>query len=576
MATTVRNSQSTPSARRCGPGRSALALVMLALALAAPVRSFAVRMETTGSEPLSRETIEETLRATGAAEGAPGALAAAADSLARLYAAEGHPFARVEVAVAGSGADPILLVDVRKGPEVALRSVRLEGALSLPTDELLFGTGLSEGRPVVAADIERAAQALVEAYAEAGRPLATVRPLVERAPDDSVDVTFLVDEGRPVVFGPAVVTGNEATREEVLLREIGIEPGRPFSRDALDRARARLERTGLFSSVGEPTVAYFRTRSEAVPVFEVEEARVNRVLGALGYVPGDDRLSGAVEVALGNIAGTGRRAEVAWERLPGDERRAAFAYVEPWLFGAPIDVGVSGSQTVRDTISTVTEGDLTVSARLGERSRVAWSLGTERYVPGAGPDSPTGSVRTALAASLDAVDSVLNPTRGLELEVSVEYAAKEIDDTGGRERSGTLRAELTAYVPLSFRHTLAFRGSGGGVWSSEDDVPYHEELTLGGASSLRGYREEQFRGVRIVSGSAEYRYLVGRSSRLVAFVDAGHYRKDGPNSATDTKLGYGIGLRGATRFGIIAVDYGLGEGNSLLDGKLHVGFTRAF
>ena len=65
-------------------------------------------------------------------------------------------------------------------------------------------------------------------------------------------------------------------------------------------------------------------------------------------------------------------------------------------------------------------------------------------------------------------------------------------------------------------------------------------------------------------------------SRALAFVDVGYYFRGGSNPAKDTKLGYGIGLRAYTRLGIIGLDYGLGEGDRLLDGKLHVGLVREF
>jgi outer membrane protein insertion porin family len=548
-------------------------VVLIVVSSAPAGRAVPLPVDVRGDTVLGAGAFEEVLGDVGP-DGA--GLKAAVDSLLSLYVANARPFARIEAEIVSRAETSAILVVVREGEEARIGSVRFVGDTSVPEDELRRAAGLLPGRPLTPGALDAAARAVVDALGDAGRPLARVVPSAASAGGGHFDLSFDIDEGPPVVLGELVVVGTESTRDEVVRREAGLERGRPFARRDIEAARSRLERTGLFSAVREPTIVYAPATSEAVPVFELEEARVNRVLGALGYVPGDDRLSGAVEVALGNIAGTGRRAEVQWERLPGDERTASFSYVEPWIFGAPIDVGVAGEQTVRDTISTVTGGDLSVTSRLGERSRVSWSLGAERYVPGTGAESPTSSVRTALAAIFDATDSAWNPTRGVAMSASVEYAAKEVDDTGGRERSGTVGGTVSAFVPLSFRQTLALRASGAGVWSSESDVPFHEEIPLGGASTLRGYREAQFRGVRVVTASVEYRYLVGRASRVIAFVDAARFRRDGSNPATDTKLGYGIGLRGGTRFGIIAVDYGLGEGDSLLDGKLHVGFTRAF
>ena len=64
-----------------------------------------------------------------------------------------------------------------------------------------------------------------------------------------------------------------------------------------------------------------------------------------------------------------------WEQFRAGETEIAFSYTEPWLLGAPVDVSVAGAQSVRDTLYTTTEGDLSVAARVGNRTRLTWSLG---------------------------------------------------------------------------------------------------------------------------------------------------------------------------------------------------------
>jgi outer membrane protein insertion porin family len=213
---------------------------------------------------------------------------------------------------------------------------------------------------------------------------------------------------------------------------------------------------------------------------------------------------------------------------------------------------------------------------MGERTRVTWSVGGERYIPGEAGLSATTSTRTSMAARFDGTDVSVNPTRGAVVAGTIVYAAKKDVDTGERNRSGTLTVEGETYARLRPRHVIAVATRLAAITSTEADVPFHEELTLGGAGSLRGYREEQFRGTRTALGTLEYRYILGRRSRAIAFVDVGYYYRGGSDFAKGTKVGHGIGLRADTRLGIIAIDYGLGEGDGLLDGKLHVGLVREF
>lgn len=510
----------------------------------------------------------------------PAAVEAGVDSLVSLLAGRGHPFARVDVAWARAdgGVDVTVLVD--EGPAVTLGSLKFEGVRAIDLAHTMSRAASRPGAPVTARAVEEDIEALLEAYGEVGRPFASVAPrFAALGPDDRVALSFVVDEGVLVRLKDIVVSGNTTTRDGVVVREAGVERGEIVTASELARIRPRLERLGIFASVSDPVVAVDPATGLATIGIEVAERPTNSVIGALGYArteQGDEELTGRVEVALGNIAGTGRRASVDWVRPRPRETRIGFSYWEPWLLGAPIDVGVEGRQTVNDTIYTTTEGDLLVSARMGDRVRVTWSIGAERYVPGEESESTTTSVKTSIGASYDGTDVPGNPGSGTAAEATLEYAAKEEADGERETRSGTARVFAGTYLRLRPRHVVALEGRVAGIASTEDDVPFHELLVLGGADNLRGYREEQFRGTRTGVATLEYRYILGRHSRALAFLDAGYFYRGGPNSAKDTKLGYGIGLRSETRLGTISVDYGLGEGDGLLEGKLHVGLIRGF
>jgi outer membrane protein insertion porin family len=516
-------------------------------------------------------------------EGAPfdtAAVEAGADSLVSRLADLGHPFARVHVAWEPVGDDVAITVRVDEGPEVTLGDLTFEGASAIDLGRVMSRAASRPGAPLTTGAVEADIEAILSAYGEAGRPFAAIAPASAALdPDDRASLSFTVDEGLEVRLAGLVVSGNTTTRRSVIARETGLERGEIVTASKLARVRPRLERLGIFASVSEPIVAVDPSTGLATIGIEVAERPTNSILGALGYAPadeGDGELTGRVEVALGNIAGTGRRASVDWVRPRPRETRIGFSYWEPWLFGAPIDVGVEGRQAINDTIYTTTEGDLRVSARMGERVRVTWSIGAERYVPGRESESTTTSTRTSIGTSYDGTDVPGNPGSGIAAEATIEYAAKEEADGGGDQRAGTGRLFAGTYLRLRPRHVLALEGRLAGIASTEDDVPYHELLTLGGADNLRGYREEQFRGTRTAVATFEYRYILGRRSRAVAFLDVGYFYRGGANFAKDTKLGYGIGLRGETRLGTISLDYGLGEGDGLLEGKLHVGLIRGF
>jgi outer membrane protein insertion porin family len=568
----------------------------------APVAALPVSLiEVVGHESLSSREVEGILGGESDAPFDPSRLEARADSLLAALALLGRPLARVEITWSESVDGVHLAAFIREGPEVRLGrltvgsipsgDVRGDVRGDMPDDvpgdvradvrERAAGTSFHSGAVVTRVSLEAEIEELLSSYENEGYPFVSVVPGYAAIGDDGrVEIGLAVDTGLETRFGDIVVSGNAVTKDHVVRREVRIKRDEPYSETKLSRVRPRLERLGIFESVAEPLVAVDPLTGEATIGVEVSEGPANRIAGVLGYRPGvadeDGEITGLVEIELGNIAGTGRQASVEWENLRTDQTQIAFSYREPWLLGAPVDVGIEGAQTIRDTFYTTTEGDLFVTARMGDRTLVTWSVGAERYVPEGESESTTTSSRTALVADFDGTDAPANPTRGILLRAKLEYASKEKKDTGDQSNSATLALGGETFLRIRPRHVIAVGGRLSGITSGEDEVPFHELLVLGGATSLRGYREEQFRGTRTALGTLEYRVLLDRKSRVFVFVDVGYFFRDGRNSAKDTKLGYGIGLRGQTRLGIIGVDYGLGEGDGLLDGKLHVGLIREF
>lgn len=534
-----------------------------------------------GHETLSTRQIVQTVVPDRDAPFDAETVAAGIDSLIWELSLAGRPYARIEAGWREVDGRVELDLTIDEGPEARLAGLEFEGVRAVDPASLVPLMDLGLGSPITKGAVEEGVQAVLAHYERLGRPFASVRVTGARlAPDGGLVLTISVDEGMEARLAEVLVSGNDVTKDRVIVRESGLRVGEPLDLGAVSRVRSRLERLGLFDVVSEPVVAVDPANGAAAVGIEVSEGPANRISGALGYAPGaggaDGELTGRVYVALGNIAGTGRAAAVEWERVGEARTRIGFSYEEPWLLGAPIDVAVRGAQVVHDTVYTTTEADISVTARMGDRTRVTWSIGGERYVPGAADESTTTSYRTSLGAEFDGTDVPDNPRRGASVAGSIQYAAKREHSTDDRDRSGTFAVEAWLYLPVRSSQVVALGARGAGIASTEEDVPFHELLTLGGAGSLRGYREEQFRGTRTGLLSVEYRFILSRRARALAFVDVGYYYRGGSNFAKDTKLGYGIGLRGVTRLGIISLDYGLGEGDGLLDGKLHVGLIREF
>jgi outer membrane protein insertion porin family len=135
--------------------------------------------------------------------------------------------------------------------------------------------------------------------------------------------------------------------------------------------------------------------------------------------------------------------------------------------------------------------------------------------------------------------------------------------------------------PQDKRTTLAVRlrvGIAGGK------LPFFEQFFVGGAESLRGYREDRFWGSKMLLASAELRKPIAQSISGVVFIDYGDAWDAPPefsnlqigglsqSSGFAGNLGYGVGMRVATPIGNIRLDYGIGSEG----GRTHFSMGQAF
>ncbi len=168
----------------------------------------------------------------------------------------------------------------------------------------------------------------------------------------------------------------------------------------------------------------------------------------------------------------------------------------------------------------------------------------ERFLPETTPGLATQP--DVLVASLSADVSLATPEgrprRGGRYLGSISHFA----DRGGAGYAFNLaEADLRQYVPLmSARHVLVFRASGAFTTTSAgNEVPFYYLPTLGGGSSLRGFRDFRFHDRHSLLLQGEYRWFFSQFADAALFYDTGAIGSRFSDLARDGLSNYGIGLR---------------------------------
>jgi len=410
-----------------------------------------------------------------------------------------------------------------------------------------------------------------------------------------IDVILEIKKGPLVTIGSIVIKENILTKNKVILRETRLKIGDIYKQQEVMSARENLQKLGYFKSVAEPEITF--VKDKAILTFNVKEGNPNTIDGVIGYSPPvrvEERgyFTGRLLFTFPNLFGTGRFLEAYWEKKDQYSQSMHFGYKEPWLFGLPLNIGTRFRQDICDTTYVEREwrfsmeylpwSSFSISLGAGEKDILPDSLGSILYNL-----AQTKSLLLTLGIEYNTLDNPLNPRRGIRYHTIFTTGRKRNlgpdflrKQQNWKANVNTKRIQVDAETVVpTFGHQVFYFGfHGTEVKTGEPFVPLSDQVRFGGARTLRGYGEDAFRGSLVAWSNMEYRYLLGRYSRVFVFLDVGMYQRKERESGLikGTKMGYGFGVRLETRVGLFGIDFGLGQGDSLMRAKVHVGLVNKF
>lgn len=267
--------------------------------------------------------------------------------IASYYASNGYVDARVERVERDLRLDEdegrrslVLTVHVVEGVQYTYGGMVFEGNEVFSTEELArllrHRADQAVNRDVVAADFAR----VQDHYFENGYIFNLIE-LVEERDEQARSITFrvLIREADRAHIENIILSGNEKTRDHVLLRELPFEVGDVFNKTQILQGLRNLYNTQYFSAVTPDTPAGSAEGLMDV-VVTVEEQNTAAINFGLTIGGSDFPLAASVRWNERNLAGLGQTVGASLELSP-IRQSLSVEFVEPWLLGARWSGGVN-------------------------------------------------------------------------------------------------------------------------------------------------------------------------------------------------------------------------------------------
>ncbi len=523
----------------------------------------------------------------------PDILRHAAETIRDRYTAAGFLACNVAPSMLDLSEDSsftTIVFEIDEGARSVIGNILWVGNSTFPSPALSAESRLSPGDPFQRSSLEQALEMVLKRYESVGYPFAscTLVRLDERSEGNEhfVDVTIRVEEGQLMTIDEVRVEGNTSTKSDVVVREARLTPGELFDLEKAQKFRSRLQRLGIFAEVSDPQL--FLRKETGGLLVRVREGNTNTFDGVLGYIPGtvtgeDGHITGLVSVSMRNLFGTGRKMSFRWQREDRFSQELGFRYLEPWIFGLPANLGGGFFQRQQDTSYVRRAIDLKGDFLFSEEISFGLLFSSASVIPSSDflrqRVFRSSAITFGSEVDFDTRNEPVSPTEGLHARADYQYGRKKVTvppqfSSLVKERSDLQRItiDLEYYVGVFTRQVIALSWHGREIQGGF--VEESEMFRVGGASTLRGYRENQFLGSQVFWSNLEYRLLIAPRSFVYAFFDAGYYRRPGDDlrgiaKAESVPYGYGIGVQLETGLGIAGISFALGKGDSFSNGKIH-------
>jgi outer membrane protein insertion porin family len=397
--------------------------------------------------------------------------------------------------------------------------------------------------------------------------------------DSENNLVYEIVEGR---IESVEFKGLKAIKQFVLRRELSQKEGEALNSGLLKKDRERLLKLGYFSDVYAPNIQESLDGRDVKITYGVTEKKVN--LFDLGLEQERDLVVGFVRMDYNHMFQhtdlVSGKVQLSSEDQDFRVRSYTVRYEQPWVFNAlPVSIAcdiwkeykreyLSKDWVRSNVLENKREGaDIIFGVPLIRDMLSVSAVYKNEWVrpvnDSEGVFDPYKVKSIAAVIKYQSVEEWHNPKNGTYWDIGVERGGSlGVVDLGGLQFT-RYNFNAAKFIGITDKSTIGIHTSMGLFRPSDQNISTFEaeEYAIGGASSLRGYKETNpCRGLRKIQFNFEYRYDFSDSVQGVGFIDMGKAFDD----VWDFELrsfyrSFGVGVRFFTPVGPFRVDLAFGE-----------------
>jgi outer membrane protein insertion porin family len=494
-------------------------------------------------------------------------------------------FSEVSYKLTKTKTGAVLTFKVTENPVV--KEIKFPGMSQFKSSEVMDKLKIKVGSVFNTRDLREDIDLIRDLYLTKGYSRAKVGQ-VDLPTKESPVLTFNILEG---IINQIIITGNNKTKDYVILREIDLKPGDALTQNEVRDNIRRIYNLNYFTAI-EPNLTPTANGKYDLTLDLTERENNGQFSFGGGYSP-QTGFSIFSDLFWDNIMGTGQLILLKGQFGIGgansaQDSRFQFKYFNPWMWDNRKSLTTRLWRTNGDAISALATGssdrfrqenrvgmDFTVGLPVNYDFRYSHRIKFEQVeLTEVGREYDTSSYTFGLTH--DTRDVRFNPRSGHYINTYIENA---FNISSRSLEFVKYDVSLKKFIPTFDKQTIALRLDLGLIDSSrigDVDLFSSEYYRVGFPDSVRGQNQSNFQfGNKKIVSSIEYRFLFTDTFSFVIFGDAGLATLGTTSdiSTSDFLIGKGVGIRFLVPgLGPLSVDAGSDE-EGVVRVQVNIGHT---
>ncbi|ROV60857.1 outer membrane protein assembly factor BamA [Vibrio ponticus] len=408
-----------------------------------------------------------------------------------------------------------ITLNISEGEQYTVEGVKFRGDLIGKEAEFERLVTFEPGEVYKGSAVTALEEGVKRVLGEAGYAYPQVRTIPEfNEETKQVSLVVSVEPGQRVYVRDIRFIGNNATKDEVLRREMRQMEGSWLNSKAIETSKGRLNRLGFFETVDVQTVRVPGSDDQVDLVYKVKEANSGSINFGVGYGT-ESGVSFQVGLQQDNFAGTGNRVGIS-AMMNDYSKNLTLEYRDPYwnLDGVSLGGKVfyntfeASEAGIVDYTNESYGANLTWGFPFDELNRFEFGVGYTHNKIG---NVPTYDQAQLFAKSIGVEEGEDIITNDFDINLSwtrnnlnkgyfptagnYQRASYMMTVPGSDAKYFKLQYDVRNYIPLTKKHdfSLLMRGrlgygNGYGQTNGNDNLfPFYENYYAGGFTTLRGF-----------------------------------------------------------------------------------------